>query len=118
MKKKTICFDIDNVICKKNKEKNYKLSIPIKKNIKVINELYDLNFEIIIYTARYMGRFNGNSKKAENKIKPLTVKQLKQWGVKYNQIFFGKPSFDFFVDDKSIFFDKNWSAMIKKILNI
>ena len=36
MKIKTICFDIDNVICKTNKTRNYSKSVPIKKNIKVI----------------------------------------------------------------------------------
>ena len=38
-KKKTICFDIDGVICK-TKNSNYKNSKPIKKNINLINSLY------------------------------------------------------------------------------
>ena len=37
---KSICLDIDNVICKTIKS-NYKKSKPIKKNIKFINHLYD-----------------------------------------------------------------------------
>ena len=35
MKKKTICFDIDGVICV-TKKSNYKKSTPIKKNIKTL----------------------------------------------------------------------------------
>ena len=31
MKLKTICFDIDNVICKTNVVRDYSKSIPIKK---------------------------------------------------------------------------------------
>ena len=42
MKKKIICFDLDSVICK-TKKNFYKESIPIKKNIKVINKLYNHN---------------------------------------------------------------------------
>ena len=118
MKLKIICFDIDNVICKTNNTKNYSKSVPIKKNIKVINEAYNNGFSIILYTARYMGRYNGNVSKVKKHIKPFTLKQLKKWGVKYHKIYFGKPSFDLFIDDKSLFFKKNWSKLLKKKLNI
>ena len=99
---KTICFDLDNVICKTDKNNNYKNSTPIKKNISLINKLYDLNYEVVIYTARFTGRCKGNAKLAEKKIKPLTLKQLDTWNVKYHKIYFGKPSFDLLIDDKSI----------------
>ena len=79
---------------------------------------YNKGFYIIIYTARYMGRCNGNLTKVKKQIKPLTLKQLKNWGVKYHKIYFGKPSFDLFVDDKSLFFNKNWEKLLKKKLNI
>ena len=118
MKLKIICFDIDNVICKTNTTKNYSKSVPIKKNIKVINEAYNNGFNIILYTARYMGRYNGNVSKVKKHIKPFTLKQLKKWGVLYHKIYFGKPSFDLFIDDKSLFFKKNWSKLLKKKLNI
>ena len=73
MKLKTICFDIDNVICKTNTTKNYSKSVPIKKNIKVINEAYNNGFNIILYTARYMGRYNGNVLKVNTCWFPLIV---------------------------------------------
>ena len=41
--KKTICFDLDNIICI-TKGQNYKLSKTIKKNINFINYLYQNNF--------------------------------------------------------------------------
>ena len=113
MKNKIICFDIDNVICSTNKSKDYKKSKPIKKNIKVINLLYNKGYRVIIFTARYMGRCNGKKALAEKKIKPLTTKQLKIWGVKYHEIFFGKPSYDLFIDDKAMFFKKSWSSILK-----
>ena len=116
--KKIICFDLDNVICKTDKKNNYKKSRPIKKNILLINELYELNYKVIIYTARFMGRCNGNAKLAEKKIKPLTLKQLVTWNVKYHKIYFGKPSFDLFIDDKSIFFKKNWAKYLRKKFKI
>ena len=118
MKKKTFCFDIDNVICKTNKTRDYSKSVPIKKNIKVINKAFNSGFNIILYTARYMGRCNGNLTKVNKQIKPLTLKQLKKWNVRYHKIYFGKPSFDLFIDDKSLFFKKKWTNSLVKKLKI
>ena len=115
MKKKTICFDIDEVICRSPKN-NYFKSIPIKKNIKKINQLYNQGYVIKIFTARFMGTTNDDIKKAEKLAKKITIKSLKKWGVRYHSIFFGKPAYDIFIDDKSIFFDKNWVLKINKYL--
>ena len=83
---KTICFDIDNVICL-TKGSNYKKSRPIKKNIRYINYLYDNGFIIKLFTARYMGRNNDNNLKAKKQGHKLTVSQLKSWKVKYHSLF-------------------------------
>jgi hypothetical protein len=115
MQKKTICFDIDEVICRSPKN-NYFKSIPIKKNIKKINQLHDQGYVIKIFTARFMGTTNDDIKKAEKLAKKITIKSLKKWGVRYHSIFFGKPAYDIFIDDKSIFFDKNWVLKINKYL--
>tara|TARA_B100000242_G_C43037158_1_gene483571 strand:- start:1333 stop:1677 length:345 start_codon:yes stop_codon:yes gene_type:complete len=113
--KKVLCFDLDNVICK-TKKNNYKTSRPIKKNIKKINTLYDNGFVIKIFTARYMGRNNDNRLKAYRMGYKLTKFQLRKWKVKFHKLIFGKPSYDLFVDDKAIFFKKNWINSIDKYL--
>jgi len=61
-----------------------------------------------------MGRYNGNLRMVKKKIMPLTLKQLKKWNVKYHKIYFGKPSYDLFIDDKALFFKQNWSNFLKK----
>ena len=43
MKKKIICFDLDGVICE-TKKNHYEKSIPNKKIIKSINNLYEKDF--------------------------------------------------------------------------
>lgn len=113
--KKQLCFDIDGVICK-TINSDYKKSKPIKKNIECINKLYKNGYKIIIFTARYMGRTNNNRTLAEKKISKLTLFQLKKWDVKYHKIFFGKPSFDLIIDDKALFFKKNWINNLNKKL--
>jgi len=113
---KTICFDIDGVICKIVRNNNYKNAKPLKKNIDIINKLYEKGFNIILFTARYMGRSEQNIYLAKQRGFKLTSTQLKNWNVKYNKLIFGKPSFDLVIDDKSIFFKKRWSLILKKKL--
>tara|TARA_X000000368_G_C22833584_1_gene624438 strand:+ start:366 stop:728 length:363 start_codon:yes stop_codon:yes gene_type:complete len=112
---KTLCFDIDGVICTTNKN-DYMNSKPKKRNIKVINQLFNKGYNIKIFTARYMGRNNDNANKAKKKGYLSTKKQLKSWGLNYNKLIFGKPSFDLIVDDKAIFFNKSWGKKILKVL--
>ena len=114
--KKTICFDIDNTICKTVKS-DYKNSKPIVKNIRYINRLFNEGHKIKIFTARYMGRTGDNSVNAKKKAKQLTLNQLKKWNVKYHKIFFGKPSTDFYIDDKNLGFKNDWIKQLKKELN-
>ncbi len=116
MKKKfIICFDLDNVICT-TIGKNYKKAKPKKKVINLINELYEDNYEIRIFTARFMGRNKDDIYKAKKQGFKLTSKQLKKWNVKYHKLILGKPSYDLFIDDKAFGFKKNWHLSLKKIL--
>ena len=68
---KRICFDIDGVICKTIKN-NYKSSIPIKKNINILNRIYKKGFTVKIFTARCMGRNFDNIK---NTLLPIYKKE-------------------------------------------
>jgi histidinol phosphatase-like enzyme len=110
---KKFCFDIDGVICRTAKS-NYKSSKPNYKVIKIINKLYDQGHYIIIFTARYMGRNKENILLAKKQGYNFTNAQLKNWGLKFHKLIFGKPSFDVLVDDKAFNHDINWH---KKIFN-
>ena len=111
--KKILCFDIDNVICK-TKNLNYSQSIKIDKSINLINDLYDNGYYIKIFTARYMGRNAENSNKAKKQGFDFTKKQLNKWGLKFHKLYFGKPTFDVYVDDKNFEFKKNWQTKFRK----
>jgi histidinol phosphatase-like enzyme len=110
-KHKIYCFDMDGVICS-TPGNHYRSSKPIKKAIKKINEIYSRGYRIIIFTARFMGRSNENAFLAKKKGYTFTYSQLKKWKVKFHKLIFGKPSFDFIIDDKSIFFRANWHKLI------
>lgn len=111
---KIICIDIDNTICSTQKS-NYLKSKPKKRIIKYINFLYQSGHIIKLYTARGMGRSNDNKNLAEKKFKKLTLRQLKSWKLKYHKVFFGKPSADVYIDDKSLFYNTNWIKKLNKI---
>ena len=112
---KKLCFDIDNVICI-TKGKNYKNAKPNIPGINKINELFDNGYMIKLFTARYMGRNSENIARAKKQGLKMTETQLKKWKIKYHKLIFGKPSFDLFVDDKSIYFKKNWHTKLDKYL--
>lgn len=115
--KKRICFDLDNTLCI-TKGSDYQNAKPILKNIKFVNELYKKNFYILIFTARHMGKFKEKRAKAIVYGFENTQKQLKKWGLKFHRLELGKPSFDYVIDDKSIFFKKDWINNLKLKLKI
>ena len=96
---KTYVVDIDGTICTSVVGK-YEDALPIRERIEALNRLHDEGHKIIYLTARGMGRFNNDRYLAERMFWKLTRDQLKSWGVKYDDIFLGKPSGDVYIDDK------------------
>ena len=96
---KIYVFDIDGTICS-NTFGEYEKAEPIEARINIINNLYDSGNTIIFQTARGMGSSGNNSQFAIEKWRDFTILQLKEWGVRYHQLFLGKPAGDIYVDDK------------------
>jgi len=93
--------DIDGTICSSTDSK-YEEAEPIQSRIEYFNKLYEEGHVIMYWTARGMGRFKGNKQKAISAFYAFTEKQLKGWNVKYSELRLGKPSYDFWVDDKAL----------------
>jgi len=97
----TYVFDIDGTICSLTDGK-YEKALPYEDRIKLINKLYDEGNKVTFLTARGMGRFNNDQARAHELFYDFTVKQLERWGVKYHELFLGKPSGDLYIDDKGV----------------
>jgi hypothetical protein len=97
----TYVFDIDSTICTTNGS-DYENSVPIANRVQKINDLYDQGNIIFFLTARGMGRSNNKQIDAYREMYTFTKKQLDSWGLKYHQLFLGKPNGDIFVDDKGM----------------
>lgn len=114
MNKKTFIFDIDNTICFTPKN-YYSKSKPKKSVIDLINSLKKNGHTIKIFTSRYMGRNNDNYIKVKKNYYEKIKKQLKKWNVNYDKLIVGKPSYDFFIDDKCFNIkDKKTFAILNK----
>jgi hypothetical protein len=90
----TYYIDIDDTICTLSGSMQYETAKPILAAIDKVNKLYAEGHEIIFWTAR--GTRSGLD------WRQLTESQLLSWGVQYHELKFGKPAYDFFIDDKNI----------------
>jgi CMP-N,N'-diacetyllegionaminic acid synthase len=95
---KTFCFDIDGIIATLVPVSNYNTAKPQSDVIRIVNYLYDMGHQIVLFTAR------GSATGLDWQL--VTEKQMLEWGVKYHQLLFGKPAADYYVDDKLITIDQ------------
>ena len=85
--------DIDGTICT-NTNGDYQSAEPYMSRIEHFNNLFDQGHEVHYWTAR--GSNTGIDWTT------LTRQQFANWQVKYTTLNLGKPSYDLWIDDKSI----------------
>jgi capsule biosynthesis phosphatase len=103
-----ICFDLDNTLVTYPKIKgNYSSVEPIDNNIKMVRSLKNMGHTIIIHTARNMKTQNGNVAKVIQNIGRVTFDTLEKFDIPYDEIYFGKPYADFYIDDLAVSGYKN-----------
>jgi hypothetical protein len=93
---KTLCFDLDGTLCT-NTFGDYECAEPIEWAIARVNALAREGNRIVILTAR--GFVTKRDWTEE------TRAQLNRWGVEYDELVFGKPSADVYVDDRAVHSD-------------
>ena len=98
----TYVFDIDGTICTKVQDGDYSAAEPIRTRIDTINSLFEKGHIIVFQTARGMGRNHNDIELAYEMFYDLTQDQLCEWGVCYHALYLGKPSGDFYIDDKGL----------------
>ncbi len=97
------CFDLDGTLVTfPTIPDDYNSVLPIQKNIDFLKSLKKLNHTIIIHTARKMKSSNGNLGKVLKDVGKITFETLEKFGIEYDEIYFGKPSASFYIDDKAV----------------
>jgi len=103
IKEKRICFDLDNTLVTYPLIKgDYTTVKPIEKNINFLKYLKKFGNTIIIYTARRMKTHNGNIGKINSDIGKITFDTLDKFNIPYDEIYFGKPYADVYIDDLAL----------------
>jgi hypothetical protein len=94
--------DIDGTICEHVNNPGFGTGKVYYDRIEKINQLFDEGHEIIYYTARGMGEYDGSIHNAHQKWYNYTYNQLETWGCKFTKLILGKYSGDIYIDDKGV----------------
>jgi CMP-N,N'-diacetyllegionaminic acid synthase len=91
---RTFVFDLDGVIATLAPHNDYQKASPSVAVVALVNRLHDAGNRVVIHTAR--GSETGRDWTA------TTREQLLSWGLRHDELRFGKPAADFYVDDRAM----------------
>jgi capsule biosynthesis phosphatase len=97
-----ISIDLDGVICQLKKEgETYENLLPVNGAPQSLKALKDAGHYIIINTARHMKTCQGNLGLVTARISLVTLNWLEKYEIPYDEIYFGKPHADVYIDDNA-----------------
>lgn len=96
-----VVFDLDDTICK-HKKRQFEKAVPIKDTVEKMRQMKKDGWEIIVYTARGQNSCKGNLADIEKKYADQITGWLSRNNVPFDELRFGKPLADLYVDDKGI----------------
>lgn len=95
-------FDLDNtLVTYPTINKDYSSVKPIQKMINLVRKLKNDGHTIIIYTARRMGTHSHNIGAVTKDIGKITFETLDKFDIPYDELVFGKPLGDIYIDDRA-----------------
>ncbi len=101
-----IVIDLDGTICPIRAEnQTYADLIPHEGSASRISELRKDGHYIIIQTARNMGTQQSNLGRVVKNIGKVTLDWLEKHQIEYDEIYFGKPNADIYIDDRALRYD-------------
>jgi capsule biosynthesis phosphatase len=106
-----ICIDLDGVICNLKAEgQTYDQLLPVPGAPEKLKELKNNGHYIIINTARHMKTCQGNVGMVTARIGPITLQWLEKYEIPYDEIYFGKPHAEVYIDDNAFRFN-SWDQI-------
>jgi len=97
-----ICIDLDGVVCElKRSDQCYEDLLPVDGAIEKIKALKANGHYIILFTARHMKTCEGNVGKVMARLGKVTLDWLAKHDIPYDEIVFGKPWADIYIDDNA-----------------
>jgi len=102
-RKMRICFDLDNtLVTYPAVPGDYTTVKPIERMVSYVKRLRCDGHVVIIYTARRMATHGSNVGAALKDIGKITFDTLEKFGIEYDEIIFGKPIADVYIDDRAV----------------
>ena len=100
---KRFCFDLDGTLVTAPRVPgDYTTCEPIPAQVDNVRKLHAAGHAIIIHTARRMRTHGGNVGGVVADVGEITLQQLRAMGIPFDEMVFGKPYADFYVDDKAV----------------
>jgi capsule biosynthesis phosphatase len=110
-----IAIDLDGTICPtREPHQSYADLQPLPGAVARLAEFHKAGHYIVIMTARNMATCESNVGKVLKNIGKLTFDWLEQWSIEYDEIYFGKPNADVYIDDRAIRF-LGWEHMSEEV---
>jgi len=98
-----ICVDLDNtLVTYPNVPGDYSTVQPIDTMIQLVRKLHADGHTIIIHTARRMATHKNNVGAVIRDIGKQTFDTLDTFGIPYDELLFGKPIADIYIDDRAV----------------
>ncbi len=111
-----IVIDLDGTICPiKQKHETYADLKPYPGAVEKMRALHEAGHYLIISTARNMATCDSNLGKVMRNVGKITLDWLEQYGIPYDEIYFGKPNAEVYLDDRALRFS-DWSAVTEEAL--
>jgi capsule biosynthesis phosphatase len=113
-----IVIDLDGTICTlKQKNETYADVLVKPGAVEFIKKLRSEGHIVIIQTARNMATCESNLGKVMKNVGKVTLEWLEKNDVEYDEIYFGKPNANLYIDDRALRFD-DWENMSYNELDI
>ncbi|MCK6259420.1 HAD hydrolase family protein [Fictibacillus sp. KIGAM418] len=113
-----IVIDLDGTLCElRQSHMTYSELEPLPGAIEGVKQLKNQGHEIIIHTARNMKTQHGNVGKVIANVGKQTLDWLDRYEIPYDEVVFGKPYGEVYIDDLALSF-KNWPDALTWIKEI
>lgn len=97
-----IVIDLDGTLCSLRKSgQDYSQVTPNDGAVEYVKSLKEKGHYIIIQTARHMETCGSNVWLINARVGKKTLDWLEKYDIPYDEIFFGKPNADIYIDDKA-----------------
>ncbi len=111
-----IVVDLDGTICPiKQAGQTYDQLEPLPGAVERLNLLKQNGHYIIIQTARNMATCQSNLGKVMKNIGKITLDWLEKYQIPYDEIYFGKPNADLYIDDRALRFN-DWNEATEQLM--